>query len=165
MALIGLCTIGIVFGLTTGSVLAQDDKASLAQDDKASYEEYKKKQADKKLPPHKRPPPHDPTGNAKHGNLAEAATNPIANLMQFQVQNAYKWKNHNSNGYANVTTLQTVIPVPLPWKEVPMLITRTTLPYVTTPNFDGPVDRKSGFGDTDFLALFTPKLKTKGVQL
>ena len=78
MALTGLCTVAITFGLTTGSVLAQDDKAGC--------EKYKKKQADKKLPPHERPAPHDPTGGAKHRNLAEAATNPIANMMQFQIQ-------------------------------------------------------------------------------
>ena len=87
-AMAGLSAVAIMFGLTTGSVLAEDEKAN--------YEEYKKKEADKKLPPHQRPAPHDPTGGAKHANLAEAATNPVANLIQFQVQNSYNWENHNS---------------------------------------------------------------------
>ena len=157
---IGLAAAGITLGLTAGSVLA----AEVSDEDYKALQVHKTKQAEKQLQPHERPAPDNPTGT-KASNLAEAATNPISPLMQFQLQNAYKPENHNSNGYANVTTLQTVIPVPLPWESVPMLITRTTAPYVTTPNFDGPVDRKSGMGDTDFLALFTPKLKAKGVQL
>jgi hypothetical protein len=49
---------------------------------------------------------------------------------------------------------------------VPLLITRTTLPYISTPNFDAPIDdRKHGFGDTTILGLLSPKLKAKGVQV
>jgi hypothetical protein len=47
MARVGLPAVAIMFGLTTGSVLAADDTVS--------YEEYKKKQAEKQLPPHERP--------------------------------------------------------------------------------------------------------------
>jgi hypothetical protein len=160
-ALTGLCTVVIMFGLTTGSVLAEE----VSDKDYKTLQAHKKKEAEKKLPPHQMPPPHDPTGGAKHGNLAEAATNPVANLIQFQVQNSYNWKNHNSDGYSNATLIQPVIPIALPWKAVPLLITRTTIPYVTTPDFDGPVDRQRGFGDTTILMLFTPKLKAKGMQL
>jgi hypothetical protein len=71
LVLIGLCTVAIVFGFTTGSVLAQDD---------AKYQEYKKKQAEKELPPHKQPAPASPSGH-QHANLAEAATNPLAPLI------------------------------------------------------------------------------------
>ena len=39
MALIGLCSFAIMFGFTTSSVLAEDDKLN--------YEEYKKKEAEK----------------------------------------------------------------------------------------------------------------------
>jgi len=146
MALIGFCTVAIVFGLTTGSVLAHDDSA------------------EKNLPPHERPAPAgSPAGSS--ANLAEAATNPIAPMIQFQLQNSYSWENHNSNGYSNVTTIQPVIPIKLPWEKVPMLITRTTLPYVWTPDLGGGIGRVSGFGDLSLLTLFTPKLKTKGVQL
>jgi hypothetical protein len=157
ISLIGLCTGAIMFGLTTGSVLAQDDKAG--------YEEYQKKQADKKLPPHLRPPPSKAPANAKAGNLAEAATNPIAPMVQFQLQDTYGWENHNSDGYSNVTVVQAVAPIPLPWEAVPMMITRSTLPWVTTPEIVEPVGRNRGFGDFEMLLLATPKLETKGVQL
>jgi hypothetical protein len=136
-----------MFGLSSGGVLAHDDHP------------------DKALPPHERPAPAHPAGGPSGANLAEAATNPIANLMQFQLQNTYNPSNHNSSGYSNVTTLQAVIPVSLPWESLPLLITRTTVPYVTTPDFDGPVDRKSGVGDSEVLLLATPKLKAKGVQV
>jgi hypothetical protein len=139
MTLITFCAVAIMFGLTTGSALAQDA--------------------------HNMPPPHDPTGGAKHGNLAEAATNPIANLIQFQLLNSYNWENNNSRGYSNSFVLQPVVPVKLPWEEVPLLITRTTLPYVWTPDLGDPIGRKNGFGDIGSLGLFTPKLKAKGVQL
>jgi hypothetical protein len=148
MALTGLCTAVILLGFTSGSILAHDDPAHY-DNSKAPHES-----------PHKAEPP-----KGGHGNLAEAATNPIANLIQFQVQNSYSGSNYNSDSYSNVTTLQPVIPFKLPWEKVPVLITRTTLPYITTPNFSGPEGRKRGFGDTTILAMATPKLKTKGVQI
>jgi hypothetical protein len=159
-SLTALCAAVIFLGFTTGSVLAVD----VSDEDYKTLQAHKKKQAEKQLPPDERPAPAHPSGT-KAGNLAEAATNPIANLIQFQVQNTYNWKNHNSNGYSNVTTLQPVVPIKLPWEKVPLLITRTTLPYVTTPNFEGSADRVRGFGDTNFVMLATPKLETKGVQL
>jgi len=48
---------------------------------------------------------------------------------------------------------------------VPALITRTTIPYVSTPDLGPGVNRKHGFGDTVALGLFTPKLEAKGIQL
>jgi hypothetical protein len=161
--LTALCVAGILLGLTTGSVLAVE----VSDEDYKTLQAHKKKQAEKALPPHEQPAPHNPSAPSvsKAHNLAEAATNPIANLMQFQVQDTYNWENHNSNGYSNVTTLQAVIPVKLPWEAVPLLITRSTLPYITTPNFDGPTDRQRGFGDSEVLLLATPKLETKGVQM
>jgi hypothetical protein len=142
-------------------------QASAHDDDDAKYQEYKKKQSNKEMPPHKQPAPHNPSAPSvsKTNNLAEAATNPVANLIQFQLQNSYNWKNHNSSGYSNATLIQPIIPVKLPWEKVPLLITRTTIPYVTTPNFDGPEGRERGFGDTTILNLFTPKLDVKGMQV
>ena len=148
MALAGLSTVAILFGLTTGSVLAHDEHA-----------------AEKQLPPHERPPPAGPHTNAKAGSLAEAATNPIAPMIQFQLQNVLNWENHNSDGYSNNFIIQPVVPIPLPWEAVPMLITRTTIPYVSTPDLGPGVNRKHGFGDTVALGLFTPKLKAKGIML
>ncbi len=81
-------------GLASGSVLAVE----VSDEDYKLLQEYKKKEADKQLPPHEAPAPAHPSGS-KSGSLAESATNPIANLVQFQVQNAYSWKNHNSDGY------------------------------------------------------------------
>ena len=159
-ALIWLCTVIILLGLTVGNVLAVE----VSQEDHETLQAHKKKQAEKKLPPHKQPAPNHPAGS-KAGNLAEAATNPIANLMQFQVQETYNWENHNSDGYANVFTLQAVIPVKLPWESLPLLITRTTLPYVTTPDLGSPVGHEHGFGDFQMLLLATPKLKTKGTSV
>jgi hypothetical protein len=187
--MLALSALVIFGGLASGSVLAVE----ISDEDYKLLQAYKETLANKQQPPHKAAPvsdedylklqalkkkeaeqqqpahqtPHKaepPTGG--HANLAAAATNPIANLMQFQVQDAYNWENHNSDGYSNATILQSVIPVKLPWKSVPLLITRATLPYVTTPDLGDPInDRKSGFGDTDFLALAVPKLKTKGVQV
>jgi hypothetical protein len=147
MALIGLCAVAIMFGLSTGSVLAQDDKAS--------YEEWKKKQVEKKLPPHKRSAPDTPTG-AAHGSLAEAATNPLANLVQFQLQNQYNAQVYNGDGPSNTFAIQPIVPFALPFEKVPLLITRTTVPYVSTTDLDG-VGRQYGFGDTTILAVFNGK--------
>jgi hypothetical protein len=162
-ALTALCAAGILLGLTTSSVLAVE----VSDEDYKTLQAHKKKQTEKQLPPDQRPAPAHPASPSgpPAGNLAEAATNPIANLMQFQVQDTYNWENHNSSSYSNVTTLQAVIPVKLPWEAAPLLITRSTLPYITTPDFEGPVDRKRGFGDSEVLLLVTPKLETKGVQV
>jgi hypothetical protein len=148
LVLIGLCTVAIVFGFTTGSALAQDD---------AKYQEYKKKQAEKELPPHKQPAPAEPGASEgkghQHANLAEAATNPLANLIQFQLQNQYNSVVDNSGtGASNNFIIQPVIPFSLPFKKMPVMITRTTIPYISTVDY-GENGREFGFGDTIFLAV------------
>jgi hypothetical protein len=107
-----VCAAVISLGLATGSVLAVE----VSDEDHKTLQAHKKKQAEKQLPPHQRPAPDHPAGS-KSGSLAEAATNPIANLMQIQLQNTYNWENHNSDSYSNVTTLQGVIPVKLLWES------------------------------------------------
>ena len=102
------------------------------------------------------PKPGDP-----HQNLAEAATNPISNLMQFQFQNQTNWKNYESSSYSNAFIVQPVIPFKLPWKKVPLLITRNTLPYVPTQKLRGNRNRHNGIGDITSLNFFVPKLNTK----
>jgi hypothetical protein len=159
--LTGLIAAVFLLGLTTGSVLAVE----VSEEDYKTLQTQKAKEAEKQLPPHERPPPSRAPANAKAGNLAEAATNPIAPMIQFQLQDVYNWENHNSDGYGNNFVIQPVIPIALPWEKVPMMITRTTIPYVSTPDLGSPVNRKHGFGDTVVLGLLTPKLKTKGVQL
>jgi len=91
-ALIGLCAAALMFGLSTGSVLAQDKAAAvkLSPEEQKECDDCEKKTAEKHLPPHQRPAPADPSGH-KHGSLAQAATNPLSNLVQFQLQNQYNW--------------------------------------------------------------------------
>ena len=110
--------------------------------------------------PHKAEPP---TGG--HSSLAAAATNPIANLVQFQIQNQYTANSHNVDGDSNVFILQPVIPINLSSKAVPLLVTRTTLPYINTPDYDGGIGTQEGFGDLVAQGYFIPKLETKGVMV
>ena len=132
-----------ILGLISGSVMAQSD------DTREPHET-----------PHKAEPP---TGG--HSSLAAAATNPIANLVQFQIQNAYTANSHNVDGDSNVFILQPVIPINLPSKAVPLLVTRTTLPYINTPDFDDGVGTKEGFGDLVAQGYFIPRLETRGVMV
>ena len=144
--LTGLCALAITLGFTSGGVLAHDDHP------------------DKNLPAHEQPHPHEPpTGG--HSNLAAAATNPIANLVQFQIQDSYSPHSYNANGYSNVGIIQPVVPVKMPWEKVPLLVTRTTLPYISTPDLGDGIGRKDGFGDLVAQGYFIPKLKTKGVMV
>jgi hypothetical protein len=155
-----LCVAVISLGFSTGSLLAVE----VSDEDYKTLQKHKQKTAEQQLPAHQRPAPGHPSGS-KSGSLAEAATNPIANMVQFQLQNVYAWDNHNSSGYSNDVIIQPVVPIKLPWEAVPALITRTTIPYVSTPDLGPGVNRKHGFGDTVALGLFTPKLEAKGIQL
>lgn len=101
------------------------------------------------------------TQAAHADNLAEAATNPIGNMVQMSFQDQYNWSNYNSDGYSNAFILQPVIPFKLNWDAVPTLVTRTTLPVVTTPDLGDPVGRKNGLGDLLFMGFFIPKIKLK----
>jgi hypothetical protein len=156
--LTGLCALVIMLGFTPTSVLAVE----VSEEDYKLLQKIKLEQANKEKPAHAQPHTAEPpTGG--HANLAAAATNPIANLVQFQMQNSYSPSNHNADGYSNVAVIQPVIPIKLPWDEVPLLVTRTTLPYISTPDLDGGIGRKDGFGDIVAQGYFLPKLKTKGV--
>ena len=148
----------ISLSLSIGSVLA----AEVSDEDYKTLQVQKQKEAEKQLPPHQRPPlahPAAPAGDppAGQGSLAEAATNPIANMVQFQIQDVYAWDSHNSSGYANNIIIQPVIPIALPWEAVPVLITRTTIPYVSTPDLGPGVNRKHGFGDTEPWCTAPPR--------
>jgi hypothetical protein len=151
--LIGLVVTGITLALATGSVLAHDDPS---HDDPEAYDHSGAPHET----PHKATPPE-----GGHSSLAAAATNPIANLVQFQLQNQYNWENHNSSGYANQFLIQPVAPFKLPFEKVPLLVTRTTVPYVSTPDLGTGVNRKHGFGDTTFLALGIPDIGLKGQMI
>lgn len=141
----GGCATAITFGLMSGSVLAGKTHEEITgkpyDNTKAPYES-----------PHKAEPP---VGG--HSSLATAATNPIANLVQVQLQNQYNAKNWGVDGYSNAAIVQPVIPFKLPSESVPTMVTRTTIPYVTTPDLPDPVGRESNIGDIVGLGFFLPK--------
>jgi hypothetical protein len=141
-ALTGLCALVIMLGFAPGSVLSHEDHP------------------DKDLPAHEQPHP-----DGGKSNLAGAATNPIADLVQFQMQNQYSPSNHEADGYSNVAIIQPVVPIKLPWEKVPLLVTRTTLPYISTPDLDGGIGRKDGFGDIVTQGYFIPKRKVLGATV
>jgi hypothetical protein len=143
--------LGILFVLATSANSAVAQEPSANDESTLSHVEAH----------HGSDPPHpaDP-----HGNLAEAATNPISNLIQVQLQDQVGFNNYESSSSSNVFIVQPVIPFKLPWKKVPLLITRTTATYVTTQKLRGS-GRHDGFGDILNLSLFLPKLKTKGVMV
>jgi len=136
----------LTLGLMSGSALAHEDQSDNTKEPHET--------------PHKAEPP---TGG--HGSLAGAATNPIANLVQFQIQNQYTPSNNNVSGSSNAFILQPVIPIKLSSEAVPLLVTRTTLPYINTPDFDGGVGTQEGFGDLVAQGYFIPKLESKGVMV
>ncbi len=140
----------IAFGLMPGSVLAGK-----------THEEITGTPYDNTKAPHESPYKAEPPKGG-HASLAEAATNPIGNLVQLQLQDQFNFSNYNSDGYSNAAIIQPVIPVKLPWESVPLMITRTTAPYVTTPDLGDPVGRRNGLGDILAMGLFLPKLETKG---
>ena len=92
-------------------------------------------------------------------SLAETATNPIGNLVQLQIQDQYNFSNYNSDGGSNLFILQPIIPIKLNWDAVPLMITRTTLTFVTTPDLGDPIGRNNGLGDLVSLMFFLPKIK------
>jgi hypothetical protein len=136
----------VILGLVSGGVLAHEQQYDNTREPHES--------------PHKATPP-----KGGHASLANAATNPIANLVQFQLQNRYTADSYNADGDSNVFILQPVIPIKLSSETVPLLVTRTTLPYINTPDLDGGIGTKEGFGDITALGVFIPKLETKGVMI
>jgi hypothetical protein len=136
----------LTLGLMSGSAMAHEQQYDNTKEPHES--------------PHKAEPP---TGG--HSSLAAAATNPVSNLVQFQIQNNYTSSSYNVDGDSNAFILQPVIPIKLSSEAVPLLVTRTTLPYINTPDFDGGVGTQEGFGDLVAQGYFIPKLETKGVMV
>jgi hypothetical protein len=98
-------------------------------------------------------------GPQASADLAEAATNPVANLVQFRLQNQYSWENYNADSWSNAAIVQTVTPIPSlasKFDSLQGIVVRSTLPYVSTPQLNG-VGRKHGMGDTNVLAFAVPK--------
>jgi len=99
-------------------------------------------------------------------DLAVAATNPIANLMQFQFQNTSSIESYNSSGYANAFVIQPVIPIKFtddPDAFFKFGVTRTTLPILTTPDIDG-VGQFTGLGDLVTFGFAIHEQKIVGIK-
>lgn len=101
---------------------------------------------------------------ASASELAQAATNPIGDLVQVQVQYQHGSNINDLDGNSDAYILQPVVPFDLPFKSAPKMVTRLTIPYVSTPDLpgSGSVD---GFGDSVLLAFVLPKLDSKGQLL
>ena len=97
----------------------------------------------------------------ENADLASTATNPIGDMVQLQFQSLYSPSTWGMDGHSYAGIVQPVVPFDLPWKSMPKLITRTTIPYVGTPDLPG-VGSKNGLGDTVVLAFGLPKLDAKG---
>ncbi len=91
---------------------------------------------------------HKPT--AGHPNLAAAATNPLAPLIQFQLQNDFIGESNSGDGYSNTFVVQPVIPFKLGERQ---WLARITLPLVATADLGDPIGREYGVGDTVAFAL------------
>jgi hypothetical protein len=81
-----------------------------------------------------------------HSDLALQATNPVAPLIQLQLQNIFIPKTENAGGYANQFIVQPVIPIAknslIPLNSV----LRPTIPIVSSADIGGP-DGTTGLGD------------------
>jgi hypothetical protein len=109
-------------------------------------------------------------GSVLAESLAEKATNPLGSLVQLQLINQYNFKTYSpapgvSGDHSNVFEVQPVIPFKLPFKFVPEVITRTTVPYVTTPNLGPVVGRHDGLGDTVMNLFGILNLGIEGVTI
>ena len=73
-------------------------------------------------------------GGDTKGDLTTKATNPVGALIQLQLQDLYIPSSNNSSGYANTAIIQPVVPFDLGGESYFQgIITRTTMPIVTTP--------------------------------
>lgn len=95
------------------------------------------------------------------GDLTTAATNPVGSLIQLQLQNLYIPESDNSSGYANTAILQPVVPFDLADDSYFQgIITRTTIPIVTSPKVGG--NRDTGTGD--IVSIIAPTHTTPGAE-
>ena len=87
------------------------------------------------------------------GDLGTQATNPAAALIQLQLQDQFIPSTEGADGVANTAIIQPVYPFVLgPDYYFSSVITRTTVPIVTTADLPG-VGRSTGLGDTTMLVV------------
>ena len=88
------------------------------------------------------------------GDLTTKATNPVGRLIQLQLQNLYIPSSDNSSGYANTGIIQPVVPINFSGDGYFQgIVTRTTIPIVTTPKVNG--KRETSMGDILSIAALT----------
>lgn len=105
------------------------------------------------------------TGTAVADDIGAQATNPVANLISLRVQDQYTASSYNADSYANTALLQVVLPIELESEAVPLLVTRTTVPWVWTQDFDDPIGRRKGMGDTTVNAFLITKWQPKNAVM
>jgi hypothetical protein len=98
--------------------------------------------------------PTSKTSSHSHAGLAAQATNPVAPLVQFRVQNYFIFENIGTpDPYANQFDIQPIIPIPK-MGFIPRAIFRPTIPVVTTPDVPGGPSGTTGLGDIPYVYLF-----------
>lgn len=93
-------------------------------------------------------------------DLAQAAQNPIADMISLPLQNNTNFDTGPLDKTQNILNIQPVIPfeVSTDWN----LITRTIVPVLSQPAFTPEQSRKDGIGDVQFSAFLSPKAATDG---
>ena len=92
-------------------------------------------------------------------SLAAATQNPIANLISLPFQNnVYFGNGERGDKTTYVMNFQPVVPIDL--NDDWILITRTIIPLVYMPSFNGEGE-DFGLGDLQFTGWFSPKTKSK----
>jgi hypothetical protein len=86
-----------------------------------------------------------------HSDLAQQATNPVAPLIQLQLQNIFIPSSEGASGYANQLIVQPVIPIPKNSIIPVASILRPTIPIVSSPDIDGGPKGTTGLGDTAWV--------------
>lgn len=90
------------------------------------------------------------------GDLVTTATNPVGSANQLQLQNLYFDDNNNSNGDANTFIIQPIVTFDLPkGGYFEGVVTRFTIPYVSTPENSITGKDANAWGDTTALIIPT----------
>ena len=85
-------------------------------------------------------------------DIVKRATNPIGDIVQVQIQHQHGSNIYDLDGNSDTSIVQPVIPFDLPWESVPSMVTRTTIPYVSTADLPGS-GSVEGLGDTVVLTI------------
>jgi hypothetical protein len=166
MTLIGLCTVAIMFGLSTGSVLAHEaDPHPHAEGIKAIPSTVPPDDACRKTTP---PGPCDTDhGRPEHGslgNIGAKLSNPLGNVWALTMSyNMPQFKDGNANTgdpeLGASMNFEPILPFPIfgtgagEWR----MVTRPVIPIIFTepfPTGENEYDRKTGLGDIQLPLLY-----------